>query len=129
LNLYNAIGYTYGGSGNNFNIPDIRGRVPIGTGTGIGLSPRTLGNTGGEETHILSINEMPTHSHTSNAIGGTIGLITSNSANTASTGLDTTTGEPNLFASIPALTINNTGGSNSHNNMQPFIILNYLIKY
>ena len=129
LNLHNAIGYTYGGSGNNFNVPDVRGRVAIGTGTGVGLTARTLGNTAGEETHILTVAEMPTHSHTSNAIGGTIGLITSNGTNTASSGLDNTSGEPNLFSTLPALTINNEGSSNAHNNKQPYIVFNYLIKY
>ena len=129
LNLYNAIGYTYGGSGDNFNVPDIRGRVSVGTGTGAGLSSRTLGNTGGAETHQLSVGEMPSHSHTSNATGGSVGLITSTGSNTASTGLDNTSGEPDLFATLPALTINSTGSSNAHNNMQPFIVLNYLIKY
>ena len=129
LNLHNAIGYTYGGSGNNFNVPDVRGRVAIGTGTGVGLTARTLGNTSGEETHILTVAEMPTHNHTSNATGGTIGLITSNGTNTASSGLDNTSGEPNLFATLPALTINNEGSSNAHNNMQPYIVFNYLIKY
>jgi microcystin-dependent protein len=39
------------------------------------------------------------------------------------------TGEPDLYASLPALTINSTGGGNAHNNMQPFIVFNYLIKY
>lgn len=129
LNLYNAIGYTYGGSGNNFNVPDIRGRVSVGTGTGAGLSSRSLGNTGGAETHQLSVGEMPSHSHTSNATGGSVGLITSTGNNTASTGLDNTSGEPDLFATLPGLTINSAGSSNAHNNMQPFIVLNYLIKY
>lgn len=129
LNLYNAIGYTYGGSGNNFNVPDIRGRVAIGTGTGVGLTARTLGNTAGEETHQLSVGEMPSHSHTTNATGGSIGLITSTGNNTASSGLDNTANEPDLYASLRALTMNNTGSSNAHNNMQPYIVLNYLIKY
>ena len=129
LNLYNAIGYTYGGSGDNFNVPDIRGRVSVGTGTGAGLSSRTLGNTGGAETHQLSVGEMPSHSHTSNATGGSVGLITSTGSNTAANGLDNTSGEPDLFATLPSLTINSTGSSNAHNNMQPFIVLNYLIKY
>lgn len=128
-NLFNAILYTYGGSGPSFNIPDMRGRTAIGLGQGNGLSNRTLGSQGGEESHVLSVGEMPSHSHTSNAIGGTIGLITSDGLNTAAGGVDNSTGEPNLYASIQALTINNTGSSNAHNNMQPYIVLRYLIKY
>ena len=129
LNLFNAIGYTYGGSGTSFNVPDIRGRAAIGSGTGAGLSSRALASTGGTEMHTLGEGEIPSHTHSSNAIGGSVGLITSNGANTASIGLDGTPNEPNLFASLPALTINNTGGGGAHNNMQPFIVMNYLIKY
>ncbi len=128
-NLYSAIGDTYGASGNYFNIPDIRGRVVVGSGTGVGLTTRNLGGTGGEERHTLTTGEMPSHSHSSNATGGSIGLITSTGNNTASSGLDSTSGEPDLYASLPALTINSTGGGNPHNVMQPFIVFNYFIKY
>jgi microcystin-dependent protein len=72
---------------------------------------------------------MPSHNHGSNAVGGTVGLITSNGQNTASINLDVTTGEPNLYTSPQALTINNAGSGNSHNNMQPFLVIRYLIKY
>jgi microcystin-dependent protein len=131
--LFNAIGYTYGGvySGSDlsFNIPDMQGRVGVGSGNGSGLTARTLGTTGGAETHTLSVGEIPAHSHTSNAIGGSTGLITSNSQNTASSGLDTTANEPNLYATPVALSINNTGSGLPHNNMQPYMVLRYLIKY
>lgn len=127
--LFIAIRYTYGGGDLSFNIPDMRGRVGIGIGTGPALTARPLGEKSGVETHALNVGEMPAHSHSSNATGGTIGLITSNGSNTASTGLDPTSGEPNLFASIPALTINPTGSGAPHNNMQPYVVLRYLIKY
>ena len=127
-NLFSAIGYTYGGSVNNFNVPDIQGRVVVGTGSGSGLSSRSLGQKNGEETHTLTTAEMPSHSHSSNAIGGSIGLITADGANTANN-VDSTAVEPNLYTPPQALSINSTGGGNSHNNMQPFIVLYHLIKY
>lgn len=61
--LFNAIGYTYGGSETSFNIPDIRCRVCVGAGLGNSLTTRNLGSIGGEENHTLSVNEMPSHTH------------------------------------------------------------------
>ena len=86
-------------------------------------------NKGLQIIYTLTVGQMPEHSHGSNATGGSVGLITSNGSNTASSGLDPSPGEPNLFASIPALTINNTGSGLPHNNMQPYVVLRYLIKY
>jgi microcystin-dependent protein len=128
INLFNAIGYTYGGSDSNFNVPDIQGRVVVGSGNGAGLTNRNLASTGGEEEHTLSVNEMPSHSHTSNAVGGTVGLITATGTSTAITG-DNSPVEPNIFAAPQALTINSNGSGSPHNNMQPFIVFHYLIKY
>ena len=128
INLFGAIGYTYGGSGNNFNVPDIQGRVVVGTGNGAGLTSRNIGNTGGAETHTLTTSEIPSHTHSSNAVGGTIGLITANGSNTA-INVDSSPVEPNIYAGPEALNINSTGGGGAHNNMQPFIVLTYLIKY
>ena len=62
--LFNSIGYTFGGSGSNFLLPDMRGRTAVGSGQGAGLTNRTLGSNGGEETHILTVGEMPSHTHT-----------------------------------------------------------------
>src|SRR5579872_2904742 len=65
--LFSILGTTYGGNGTtNFALPDLRGRVPIHPGQGPGLSPYTLGQTGGVETVSLSINNLPAHSHALN---------------------------------------------------------------
>lgn len=63
-NLFAVIGYAWGGSGANFNVPDFRGRGVIGAGAGTGLTARTLAATGGEETHVLAVAELSAHSHT-----------------------------------------------------------------
>lgn len=62
--LFSLLGTTYGGDGRTtFGLPDLRGRSPIGMGTGAGLSPIQWGQRGGAETHTLSILEMPSHDH------------------------------------------------------------------
>jgi microcystin-dependent protein len=125
--LFDSIQYTYGGEDDMFAVPDMRGRVAVGEGHGADLTNRPLAATGGEETHTLSVDEMPQHSHSSNAIGGSIGLITANGDNTA-INTDNSAVEPNLWAALQALSIYNTGGSQAHNNMQPFVALRFLIK-
>jgi microcystin-dependent protein len=127
--LFLAIGYTYGGSGANFNVPDMRGRVGVGLGQGAGLTNRPLADISGAEMHMLTEEQMPIHNHTSNANGGEgeTGLAHFTGSNTL-TALDTTNGEISNTTTA-ALTINNTGGGQSHNNMQPYVVLRYLIKY
>lgn len=128
--LFLAIGYTYGGSGDIFNVPDMRGRIGVGLGQGDGLSDRVLASTSGSETHVLTAEEMPAHSHGSNAVGGLgqPGLAYSNDIDTT-TAVDVNgSNEFNLKTSL-ALSINNSGGGLAHNNMQPYVVLRYLIKY
>jgi microcystin-dependent protein len=129
--LFAVIGTTYGvGDGSTtFNLPNLSGRVVVGQGSGVGLTPRSMGATGGVEAHVLNINEIPSHSHSSNAVGGTLGLMTADGQNTAGGGLDASAVEPNLFAAPAALTINDAGTGGAHNNMQPFTVLNYIIRY
>jgi microcystin-dependent protein len=119
--LFSLLGTTFGGDGRvNFALPDLRGRTPIHVGTG-----HTLGERGGEPAHTLSIAELPTHTHvmsgsstpaeTNVATGGYLGI-----ANNAY-------GPPaNLVAMSPA-TVTNTGGSQAHLNMQPFLTLSFCI--
>jgi len=129
--LFAVIGTTYGsGDGSTtFNLPNLSGRVIVGQGAGSGLTARSMGTTGGAETHTLTTGEMPSHSHTSNAVGGTLGLMTADGNNTAGAGLDTSAVEPNLYAAPAALSIDSAGTGGAHNNMQPFAVLNYIIKY
>ena len=156
--LFSAIGYSFGGVDNSFNLPDMRGRAGVGLGQGAGLTTRALGATGGAETHTLSGAEMPshrhtgttdssgTHTHSSNASGGYLqpGLFYngSDTANSTPSALDGgyADNEMDLATSL-ALSINSagahthtfttdlSGGGAAHNNMQPFVVLRYLIKY
>ncbi len=130
-NLYNAIGNTYGTWSNtdlSFNVPDIRGRVIIGENHNSTYvdSSYNFATTGGEEKHTLTIDEMPAHNHTSISDTGLISKSTGGS-NTP-TGVDSNNpgGELNITS---ITTLDSNGGGQSHNNMQPYIVLRYLIKY
>ncbi len=66
--LYTLYGTTYGGDGvSTFALPDLQGRIPVGTGAGVGLQPRVLGQKGGYESVTLTTNQLASHSHAVNA--------------------------------------------------------------
>lgn len=112
--LFALIGYTFGGSGANFNVPDLRGRVVVDAGSGSGLTPRSLGDIFGEENHTLSGGEVPIHSHlyqTPQLVGNII---------PPGAGLP-------FYIPITANT-GTAGGGGSHNNIQPSIALTYYIQ-
>ncbi len=115
--LFALIGYAFGGSGANFNLPDARGRVPGAIGTGSGLSARTLGQSIGEEDHILITAELAAHQH--NLVEVATGVHLSQSVGAS---LNGATGLPYANSSIPsgnAFTTTDTGGNTGHNTMQP----------
>lgn len=118
--LFTAISTTYGvGDGSTtFNLPDLRGRVSIGQGTGSGLTPRTIGATGGSETHTLSTAEIASHTHTV--------AYDNESAGTPATSIDAGAGFPTVTGSIPS---GASGGGGAHNNVQPFLVTAFIIKY
>jgi microcystin-dependent protein len=124
----------YDGSTGTFNLPDMRSRFPLGLGQGDELTNRVISNTGGAETHTLTPQEMPSHNHgvfdpghthsysnntNDQAVGTTIFETAADETNTSATTGSSTTG----------ITINNAGGGQAHNNMPPYIVLNYIIKY
>lgn len=122
--LFSLLGTTFGGDGRvNFALPDLRGRVPLHVG-----SSHTLGERGGAPAHTLSIAEMPTHTHTAQVSNvpattntPTAALLLSNSTGSALYGPAS-----NLTAMSPS-SIVNTGGSQAHLNMQPFLTLSFCI--
>jgi microcystin-dependent protein len=125
--LRQALGSTYGGDGvSNFKVPDLRGRTAIGTGLGAGLTNRTLAQTLGEETHILTKSEMPSHDH--NPGGGFFQLLRHTGLNTTASldNADPAGTEPDISTSRP---IGPEGQDQPHNNMPPSLALNYIIKY
>ncbi len=121
--LFALLGPTYGGDGRtSFALPDLRGRAPVHVGDG-----DTLGSKGGVETHTLSIAEMPSHIHGVKATNDSPEADTPTNNVLASAGV-------NAYGSLSAPTVNmkadmvdNTGGGQAHNNMQPLLALNFVI--
>lgn len=121
--LFSLLGTTYGGDGRvNFGLPDLQGRVPIHMG-----STHTLGERGGEQGHTLSISELPTHTHvlSGSPNNGTAILPTGNLLS-GSTNQPYNSSVANLSA-MASSAIANTGGSQAHLNMQPYLTLNFSI--
>jgi microcystin-dependent protein len=150
--LFAAIQYTFGGSGANFNVPDLRGRVSVGAGQGTGLTLRTLGQgTGaawGEEKHLLLATELASHTHTASSTQGTHshsdnghvhgGSVSFALAGAGGSAVTVVGGAVNTGVGFCQLTLNSAGAITttvaataagvSHNIMQPFAVLNRIIK-
>ena len=162
-NLFSVIGTTYGvGDGSTtFGLPDMRGRVPMGAGTGnqlnasgsgaitggTGMTARTAGAFGGEETHLLTSAEIPAHSHPVsdaghthtirvNSFAGDLQIALNNVADGSyysigDSGSDGSNSARLLYntTNTTGLTVsNNTGGGGRHFVVPPFVVLNYIIK-
>jgi microcystin-dependent protein len=121
--LFSVIGTIYGaGNGvTTFTLPDMRGRISVAAGAGPGLTNRELGAIGGEENHTLTIAEMPSHTHdyVDTYRNGNQG--TDNAFNTQTAADDGVVNQGKTTAA--------TGGGVAHNVMQPFVVLNHIIKY
>jgi microcystin-dependent protein len=122
--LFSLLGTTYGGNGQtNFALPNLQGRVPVHAGQDF-----ALGQAGGEPAHTLTGNEMPQHTHT--LAGSTSATGGSASPNNAYLG-----GGDNVYAAanagtttpLTAASITSVGGGQPHQNMQPFLALNFCI--
>jgi microcystin-dependent protein len=128
--LFSLLGTTYGGNGQTtFALPDCRSRVPIGRGSQFS----TLGEVGGQEFHTVTQSEMPAHNHF--AVGS---KTAANSAfiaqtfpavsnNTPAKCTATIYGPPSNLTSLQPTSVSNIGGSQPHENRQPFLVLNMII--
>lgn len=130
--LFSLLGTTYGGNGQTtFNLPNLRGRVPISMGDGF-----TLGQAGGEETHTINISEMAAHNHgmkAKDSAGGQNAPLANDSLARGQAIVGQTLVPVNIYGTggvtrvFNQATISNVGGNQPHTNQQPYTVLNICI--
>lgn len=154
--LFNVIGTTYGGMGDNFNLPDMRGRLAVEAGSISGFCSYNLGDNGGEDVVVLQNDELPTHNHNYEQehlhnVGGHTHLVNCCSVATSNNPEEKfyanckseifSYQQPNVImakgmiveADLQKTRIggseltSNAGGSIFHNNMQPYVCINFII--
>jgi microcystin-dependent protein len=130
--LFNLIGTTYGGDGQStFQLPDLRGRVPMHMGTGAGLGTVTLAQTGGAETITLTTQQIPSHIHAMLAAAGATSLSPLNAIpavpSSTQAGLQTYQPAGGALVTMKPSMINNDGGNQPHQNMQPYLCISFII--
>lgn len=114
-------------NGVSVTAPNLSGRFVLSYGQGpLDFVNTTVGATGGAQNHTLSVNEIPSHSHTSNTNAPSVGLAQRTGTNTLTTS-DSSGGELDLV-NTTNLSIGNTGGGLPHNNMPPYYVLSYIMK-
>jgi microcystin-dependent protein len=125
--LFSILGYAYGGSGSTFALPDLQGRAPMACGQGPGLTPRVRGQALGSETHPLILSEIPNHTHPVPASSGN-GVTDAASGSVmarSAAGIPLYAADFNATMAVDAISA--TGDSQPHNNMQPYVALNFII--
>jgi microcystin-dependent protein len=127
--LFSLLGTTYGGDGkSNFALPNMQGNAPMHPGQGPGLSLHDLGETGGSETVSLLESEMPAHSHAFKAVN-TDGISQSPEDQLMAGGVGGIAqyATPGALTQLSGNAIAPAGGDQPHNNMQPYLTLNFCI--
>ena len=126
--LFALLGTTYGGNGQTtFALPNLQGRAPMHPGNGPGLTPRTLGEQAGTPTVTLISTEIPAHTHNLTATSAAGSKSDPTNSLFASGGR----GRPAFYAAqatpVPMPSTGLTGGSQPHNNMQPYLAITFII--
>jgi len=120
--LFSILGTTYGGNGQTtFALPDFRGRIPLHVGNGL-----NLGEAAGQESHTVTMSEMPAHNHVAQGNSAAGNALAPNSNFLADISTKAYGGVANLTTLSPS-TVTNAGGSQPHENRQPFLVLNFII--
>jgi microcystin-dependent protein len=120
--LFSLLGTMYGGNGQTtFGLPDFRGKIPLHVGSG-----HTQGETGGQTAHTVTMSEMPAHVHFLNVTNDASTASAPDSTVVVSHSQSNAYGAAtNLVAMAP--TVGNVGGSQPHENRQPYLVLNFII--
>ena len=147
--LFSLLGTMYGGNGtSNFALPDLRSRVPLGAGQGVGLSPYDVGQSGGTENVTLTTSTLAAHTHTATPAGlsATAPAVTT-TGTTNQPGPSVALAAPtdaarnplNIYSNAAAtqnlapgtvtgsITVGSAGGGQPHSNIQPYLAVNYII--
>ena len=128
--LFSLLGTTYGGNGQTtFALPDLQGRAPMHHGDGLGLTPRSIGESSGSQTVSLLTSEVPVHTHTLAASASVAASRDPNNNPLARSrnGLAyQSVVDQNLTGMAPQA-VSTAGGDVPHNNMQPYLALNFII--
>ncbi|XID90251.1 phage tail protein [Paenibacillaceae bacterium WGS1546] len=131
--LFSVIGNTYGGDAKTtFALPNLLGMAPMGQGSGPGLTPRALAAKVGEKTQTLSLDQIPSHAHAANGTRVSSNATALADPTNAIWGSESVTAAFKPYASVAnvdmnALALDAVGGNSSHNNMQPFLALTFII--
>lgn len=127
--LFSLLGTIYGGDGENtFGLPGLRGRVPMHMGQGPGLTDRRIGAKGGQEEVVLNVQQIPSHNHTVEPrCNSDMGNNPDPSGNYPANALASLIYHSGQDSKMASFNTGNTGGTQQHNNMQPYLVINWCI--
>jgi microcystin-dependent protein len=126
--LFSLLGTSFGGDGKStFGLPNLQGRTAICAGQGTGLSNYDLGQTGGSDSVTLSLSQLAAHTHGALAFGRAGDTNSPSGADWARPATDTPYGSSTPPGAMSAAATSSAGGSQPHENRQPYLVLNYII--